>query len=425
MKQRLVVTLVVGLLALGCGGGVAQSPVPQGTPPTQGAQPVQSSAPSPEATQAAASHQPSPEATMAAASYQPSPAADPAAAVNAALDALVAKNWAALPGLVCAAERASIADHYDLAVQTYYPQEATQALVDALAIQVANRSVALTSSTTETATVKLGGTLTEEVSDDALLAFVAALAKGASPEPTRDQLDRASKMFKASISSITLAPEVRVVAEGGGWLLCSDLVTTGQVPSGSAVQGSPEPSPAVTAAASIVPVPAPDPVAAVNAVLDALIARQWDTIPALMCADLRASGTEFSASLGGPEGKQLLDAMTIDFANRDVTLAGTIVTGVPWQASATRAIVNVAGQLALQIPDAAIRGLVNQIAAAASESPDPSAVGQQVADVQGLLRSLSIASKITVANESGGWLVCSSVILADNAPSPSPSPAGS
>jgi hypothetical protein len=162
----------------------------------------------------------------------------------------------------------------------------------------------------------------------------------------------------------------------------------------------------------------------VNAVLDALIARQWDRIPALMCAELRASGTEFSTSLGGPEGKQLMDAITIDFANRDVTLGGTVLSGVPWQASVDRAFVNVAGQLTLKVSVDAIRALLDKAAAAASESPDPSAIDQQVAAVQGFLRSLSIASKISVANEGGGWLVCSSVILEDNAPSPSSSPAG-
>jgi hypothetical protein len=195
MKHRIVVaTFALALGALGGGGVVAQSPVP--------------------------------EATQPAPSYQPSPAADPVAAVDAFLDAFVAKQWTALPGLVCAAQRESIASNYDLTQQSYYPRDATQALVDAVVVKIANRSVTLVTSTTDTATVKLGGTLTEQVSDEALHAFVAALGALASPTPSQDQLDSAFQMFKDSIASQILVPEVPVVAEGGGWLLCSDIVTT-------------------------------------------------------------------------------------------------------------------------------------------------------------------------------------------------------
>ena len=195
MKQPInVAALVLVLVALGGGGAVAQSPVPEETQP--------------------------------APSYQPSPAADPVAAVDAFLDAFVAKQWTALPGLVCAAERDGIARNYDLAQQDYYPRDATQALVDALVVKIADRSVTLVSSTTDTATAKLGGTLKEQVSDDALRAFVETLAAASSPRPTRDELDRTLQMFKDSIASQILVPEVPVVAEGGGWLLCADVVTT-------------------------------------------------------------------------------------------------------------------------------------------------------------------------------------------------------
>ena len=195
MKKRTIATmLALGLVALGGGGAVAQSPTP--------------------------------EATQPAASYQPSPAADPVAAVDAFLDAFVAKQWDWLPGLVCSAERDTIAGNYDPSQQAIYPRDATQALVDAVQVRISDRSVTLVSSTADQATVSLGGTLVWKVSDDALRTFVDALAAVSSPTPTQDQLDSAFQMFKDSIASQILVTDVPVVAEGGGWLLCADIVTT-------------------------------------------------------------------------------------------------------------------------------------------------------------------------------------------------------
>jgi hypothetical protein len=203
MKQRIVATtLALGLLipigggAIGLGGG------------------------------GAAAQGPTPEAKQPAASYQPAPAADPVAAVNAFLDAFLAKQWDRLPGLVCSAERDTIALDYDPSQQAIYPQDATQALVDAVQVSISDRSVTLVTSTADQATVRLGGTLVWDVSDDALRTFVDALAAVSSPTPTQDQLDSAFQMFKDSIASQILVPEVPVVAEGGGWLLCADIVTT-------------------------------------------------------------------------------------------------------------------------------------------------------------------------------------------------------
>jgi hypothetical protein len=178
---------------------------------------------------------PAPGVTQAAPSYRPSPAADPVAAVNAYLDAYFAKRFGALPGLVCAARRASVAELYDPEAQTNVPPEASRGLLDALVVGLTDRSVALVSSTAEAATVKLGGTMTWRIGDDALRAYIAAVAAGASPSPSPDELEQAFQMVKASIATQVLASEVPVVAEGGGWLICADIVTTRP--------GSPAPSP--------------------------------------------------------------------------------------------------------------------------------------------------------------------------------------
>ena len=120
--------------------------------------------------------------------------------------------------------------------------------------------------------------------------------------------------------------------------------------SGQRLPPEPTPSPSPDLVASIVPTPAADPVAVVDAFLDALVAKQWDKLPALMCSSKRGSVLEQSQIFGAAELKPLVDAMTIDIADRDVTLQGAIVSGVPWRASIDGALVDVAGQLSIAGP---------------------------------------------------------------------------
>ena len=103
-----------------------------------------------------------------------------------------------------------------------YPRQAALALVDALEIGVTKRIVTVSSSTATTATVKVGGTLTQKVSDQALQDFGNALASAGNVTPTRDMLDGISKSLQTSMAAILLSPTAQVVAEDGGWLLCSD-----------------------------------------------------------------------------------------------------------------------------------------------------------------------------------------------------------
>ena len=51
-------------------------------------------------------------------------------------------------------------------------------------------------------------------------------------------------------------------------------------PAEPAMGGQPTPKPTPTSTTVVVPAPAADPVAAVNAVLDALTAKQFDKLPA-------------------------------------------------------------------------------------------------------------------------------------------------
>jgi hypothetical protein len=191
--STIIAALVLGLVTLSGGAALAQ------TPETT-AQPVPS--------------------------YVPVPAADPVAAVNAFLDALDAGQWSTLPTLACSAERENIAASYDPAAQTFFSPEAVQALFESLDVAVTDRAVALASSDDATARVSLAGTLTWTVDDAGLQAFVEALAAVASPAPSAEEKDAAAQNLRSALESRVLTPEVQVVAEDEGWLVCSDLLTT-------------------------------------------------------------------------------------------------------------------------------------------------------------------------------------------------------
>jgi hypothetical protein len=192
--------LVLGLLTFGVGAAIAQD---AGTTP-----------------------RPAP-------SYQPTPAADPVAAVSAFLDALAAKRWGALPSLACAAERQSVASSFDPAAQTYLSPEVVDALYGGLSVELADASATLGTSDGVTATVVLDGTFHWVLSDAALSGFVDVLAAMASPAPTADEKAQVAQDLRRGLDAQVLAPEVQVVAEDGGWLVCSDVVVEATEPSAS------------------------------------------------------------------------------------------------------------------------------------------------------------------------------------------------
>lgn len=76
---------------------------------------------------------------------------------------------------------------------------------------------------------------------------------------------------------------------------------------------APAPSP------SVVPVPAADPVAAVDAFLDAVVAKEWDSLPSLACAAERDNVASFF-STGDATSNPFLDAMQVSISDRSVTL---------------------------------------------------------------------------------------------------------
>jgi hypothetical protein len=161
----------------------------------------------------------------------------------------------------------------------------------------------------------------------------------------------------------------------------------------------------------LTPLPSADPLTAVTAFLDAMVAKQWDTLPLRACSAQRDSVASFFGSTDATE--QLVDLLQISIADRSVTLTET---------SGGTATVTIDGQLSWQIPDAALRTYFSQVNADADPSPAPSEIDQFVAQAQAHFQALTLAPEVTVVNESGGWLVCSDIVGSATA---SPSPAAS
>ena len=164
----------------------------------------------------------------------------------------------------------------------------------------------------------------------------------------------------------------------------------------------------------LTPLPSADPVTAVTAFLDALVAKQWDTLPLRACSAERDSVASFFG-IGDPTTGPLLDMMEIGIADRNVTLTET---------SGSTATVTIDGQLSVEVPDEAWRTFFTQVYADADPSPAPSEIDQFVAEAQASFQALTLAPEVTVVNESGGWLVCSDIVSSATA-SPMPSPTAS
>ena len=166
----------------------------------------------------------------------------------------------------------------------------------------------------------------------------------------------------------------------------------------------------------LTPLTSADPLTAVTAFLDALLAEQWDTLPSLVCAAQRHSVASLFGSTDAAT-EQLVDMMQMSVTS------GTSVT--PTETSGSTATVTIDGQLSVQVPDEALRTFFTQVTVNADPSPAPSEIDQFVAQTQASFQALTLAPEVTVVNESGGWLVCSDIVgslTASLSPTASPLP---
>ena len=119
----------------------------------------------------------------------PVAAADsPAAAINDLFDIVESGDLSGLDALVCEAERANVRELFDVQGQLGVDEAASG--LDALSIEVTDRSVDIISQDADTATARVTATLTLSIEDDELEGFVrAALEADLGPDdpPVSDE----------------------------------------------------------------------------------------------------------------------------------------------------------------------------------------------------------------------------------------------
>ena len=145
------------------------------------------------------------------------------------------------------------------------------------------------------------------------------------------------------------------------------------------------------------------PAAAVDAVLDAVMAHDWDALAPLVCADHR---DEVTATLDprralagdGVDAGPLLASLTVTIEGRGVT---------PLATSGDRATVEVAGVLHLLPDDAAARAWVRDRLLASGQPADDATVDRFLGWFTASLASgTDLAGTVEVIREDGAWLLC-------------------
>jgi hypothetical protein len=159
---------------------------------------------------------------------------------------------------------------------------------------------------------------------------------------------------------------------------------------------------APAAARTYVPRPAADPVAAVNAFLDAFAAKDFENLPAYACSAQREEIAErYDPYLSDSTPTSVLlrfyADMTLDISDRSVTLVSS---------DRHRARVAIGRQLTVSAADDAYRRLISGVVGPAAPSLSPGDVEQIVSFMKAQLALAALAPDADVVEE-GGWLTCS------------------
>ena len=160
------------------------------------------------------------------------------------------------------------------------------------------------------------------------------------------------------------------------------------------------------------------PEGAVDAVLDAITARDWDAIGPLVCDDERDAVTAVfdlrrALSSDGVDAGPLAEALTVTIDGRSVT---------PLGASGDRATVQVAGVLRLEADEAAARAWVRDSLAASGQPTDDATIDQFLGFfTAALAEGTDLASSVEVIRQDGAWLLCDTLGGGTSAGSPAPS----
>jgi len=149
-----------------------------------------------------------------------------------------------------------------------------------------------------------------------------------------------------------------------------------------------------------------DPVATVQALFNAVAAKQFDRMAEFACADKKDEiesefniGEALASSAPGLEAQQVLDAMTISFADLKLTEASR---------SGNAAVVHVEGKMVITVDPAKFRELVKVLLEAQGLTGVDDAMIDQFAGpfAEQFEQGQDVSTDFEMVNEGGKWLIC-------------------
>lgn len=157
------------------------------------------------------------------------PAAEgPAAVVKSALDKVASKDVTGLQALACAGQEDRIRDQLGLPASigsNLLPGLDTQALIDAVQLDVSKVKIGDATVTGDTAMVPVTGDLGVTFDKEAMRPLVKQLLASQGTTMTDAQIDALLGGLAAYGQSVPIDQSIRLVQESGAWKICQETVT--------------------------------------------------------------------------------------------------------------------------------------------------------------------------------------------------------
>jgi hypothetical protein len=161
------------------------------------------------------------------------PADGPGAVVTEALDKVAAKDLDGLRGLACAGQEDLIRDQIGLPAGVgtdLLPGLDTQALLDAVKIDVSAVTLGEPSIDADVAEVPVGGTMKVTFDKEAMRPLLRSLLEAQGASMTDEQIDALLGTLESYGQDVPVDQTVRLIREGGAWKICQASV---EVPAAS------------------------------------------------------------------------------------------------------------------------------------------------------------------------------------------------
>jgi len=151
---------------------------------------------------------------------------DPAAAIEGFMDAVVAKDFEAMPALFCEAQAEQAAE-FDLSsmADEMPPGMDAQSLLDAFVFDIQLDSIDVLSESETEAVVHVVGSMAMDVDPEPLVPFIelAIEEMGMPVDDATIDMVMALMLAEFEAESETIDADITLVPGDAGWLICSDL----------------------------------------------------------------------------------------------------------------------------------------------------------------------------------------------------------